>query len=52
MELKEINSLVELFFNKFEQITSDDLKKTKKTFLVSLKAKRKNEGGWKYIFVR
>jgi len=42
MELKEINSLVELFFKKFEQITSDDLKKINKTFLVSLKEKKKN----------
>ena len=41
MELKEINSLVELFFKKFEQITSEDLKKMEKTFLVSLKAKKK-----------
>ena len=41
MELKEINSLVELFFKKFEQITSEDLKKREKTFLVSLKAKIK-----------
>ena len=41
MELKEINSLVELFFKKFEQITSDDLKKINKTFLVSLKEKKK-----------
>jgi long-chain acyl-CoA synthetase len=41
MELKEINSLVELFFKKFEEITSDDLKNIEKTFLVSLKTKKK-----------
>ena len=41
MELKEINSLVELFFKKFEEITLDDLKKMEKTFLVSLKTKKK-----------
>jgi long-chain acyl-CoA synthetase len=43
MELKEINSLVELFFKKFEEITSDDLEKMKKTFLVPLKTKKKND---------
>ncbi len=43
MELKEINSLVELFFRKFEEITSDDLKKMNKIFLVSLKTKKKND---------
>ena len=42
MELKEINSLVELFFKKFEQITSDDIKKMKKIFLISLKHKNKD----------
>ena len=41
MELKKINSLVELFFKKFEEITSDDLKNIEKTFLVSLKTKKK-----------
>ena len=40
MELKDINSLVELFFKKFEEITSDDLKNIEKTFLVSLKTKK------------
>ena len=39
MELKEINSLVELFFKKSEQITSEKNKKTENTFLVSLKGK-------------
>ena len=43
MELKKINSLVELFFKKFEEITSDDLEKMKKTFLVPLKTKKKND---------
>tara|TARA_B100001057_G_scaffold350562_1_gene352069 strand:- start:150 stop:1880 length:1731 start_codon:yes stop_codon:yes gene_type:complete len=42
MELKEINSLVELFFKKFEQIVSKKFKKHKNTFLVSLKGKSKN----------
>ena len=37
MELKKINSLVELFFKKFEQITSEKSENQKKTFLVSLK---------------
>ena len=39
MELKEINSLVELFFKKFEQITSEKFEKQENTFLVSLKGK-------------
>ena len=39
MELKEINSLVELFFKKFEQITSENSKKQESIFLVSLKGK-------------
>ena len=43
MELKEINSLVELFFKKFEQVTSGNFKKMKNTFLVSLKHKDKND---------
>ena len=37
MELKKINSLVELFFKKFEQITSEKFEKQKNIFLVSLK---------------
>ena len=41
MELKEINSLVELFFKKFEQIVSEKSEKQKKTFLVSLKGNNK-----------
>ena len=43
MEMKEINSLVELFFKKFEQVTSGNFKKMKNTFLVSLKHKDKND---------
>ncbi|MDC3088101.1 AMP-binding protein, partial [Candidatus Pelagibacter sp.] len=39
MELKEINSLVELFFKKFEQITSENFKKQESIFLTSLKKK-------------
>ena len=42
MELKEINSLVELFFDKFEQLSLDNEKNIKNTFLVSLKDKNKN----------
>ena len=41
MELKEINSLVELFFKKFEEKTSNDFEKMKEIFLISLK--KKNE---------
>jgi len=37
MKLNEINSLVELFFKKFEQITFEEYENQKKTFLVSLK---------------
>jgi long-chain acyl-CoA synthetase len=43
MEIKEINSLVELFFEKFEQITSNNSKKMKNTFLVSLKYKDEDD---------
>ena len=32
MELKEINSLVELFFKKYEQLTSDNFEKKKNYF--------------------
>ncbi len=39
MELKEINSLVELFFKKYEEKTSNDFKKSKELFLTSLKNK-------------
>ena len=42
MELKEINSLVELFFKKFEQINSENFEKQKNIFLVSLKGKSKS----------
>ena len=39
MELKEINSLVELFFKKYEEKTSNDFEKSKELFLTSLKNK-------------
>ena len=39
MELKEIKSLVELFFKKYEEKTSDDFEKSKELFLTSLKNK-------------
>ena len=42
MELKEINSLVELFFKKFEEKTSNDFEKMKEIFLISLKQKNEN----------
>ena len=48
MELKEINSLVELFFKKFEQLISDNLKKKEDIFLVSLKEKNKGEISFSY----
>ena len=41
MELKEINSLVELFFKKFKDVNSNNVEKEKKIFLVSLKEKNK-----------
>ncbi len=41
MELKDINSLVELFFKKIEQIISENSEKQKNTFLISLKEKSK-----------
>jgi len=43
MELKEINSLVELFFKKFEEKTSNDFKKMKEIFLISLKQKNEEK---------
>ncbi len=43
MELKQINSLVELFFKKFEQITSNDFDKMKEIFLISLKQKKQDD---------
>ena len=44
MELKEINSLVELFFQKFEQVSSDKLEKLmRSTFLISLKENKNND---------
>ena len=48
MKLKEINSLVELFFKKFEQVTSDNFEKMKNTFLVSLKQKNKGDKFFSY----
>ena len=39
MELKEINSLVELFFKKYEEKFSKGIKSNQETFLVSLKNK-------------
>ncbi len=48
MELKEINSLVELFFDKFEQLSLDNEKNIKNTFLVSLKDKNKNDKFFSY----
>ncbi len=43
MELRQINSLVELFFKKFEQITSNDFEKMKEVFLISLKQKKQDD---------
>ena len=48
MQLKEINSLVELFFKKFEQISSESFEKKNKTFLVSLKEKNNTK---KIVFI-
>ena len=48
MELKEINSLVELFFKKFEQVNSDNFEKIKNTFLVSLREKNKGDKSFSY----
>ncbi|MEC7169169.1 MAG: long-chain fatty acid--CoA ligase [Pseudomonadota bacterium] len=48
MELKEINSLVELFFKKCEQLNSDNLEKKKNIFLVSLKEKKKSNKSFSY----
>ena len=39
MKLKEINSLVELFFKKYEEKFSNDFEKSKELFLTSLKNK-------------
>jgi long-chain acyl-CoA synthetase len=51
MELKRINSLVELFFKKFENVTSDNFEKMKNTFLVSLKHKNKGAKSFSYSWV-
>ena len=48
MKLKEINSLVELFFKKFEQITSKKFEKQENIFLVSLKGKSKSKTKSRY----
>jgi long-chain acyl-CoA synthetase len=48
MELKKINSLVELFFTKFEDVTSDNSKKMSNTFLISLKNKNKGDKSFSY----
>ena len=48
MELKEINSLVELFFKKFEQLTSNNFEKKNDIFLVSLKEKNNGEKSFSY----
>ncbi len=48
MELKKINSLVELFFKKFELVTSDNFEKINSTFLVSLKQKNKGDKSFSY----
>ena len=48
MELYKINSLVELFFKKFEQITSDDFEKINSNFLISLKEKNKGNKLFSY----
>ncbi|MDC3039513.1 long-chain fatty acid--CoA ligase [Candidatus Pelagibacter sp.] len=48
MELKEINSLVELFFRKFDQISLESSEKKKQTFLVSLKGKNNGDKLFSY----
>jgi long-chain acyl-CoA synthetase len=48
MELKKINSLVELFFKKFEQVTADNFEKMKNTFLVSLKQNNRGDKSISY----
>jgi len=48
MELKEINSLVELFFKKFDKLALDNHEKTDNTFLVSLKEKNKDNKSFSY----
>ena len=50
MELKEINSLVELFFKKFEQVTSENFEKKEIFFLVSLKEKSKDSNYSSYTW--
>ena len=48
MELKEINSLVELFFKKFKDVNSNNVEKEKSIFLVSLKEKNKGNKAFSY----
>ena len=50
MEIKEINSLVELFFKKFEQVTSENFEKKEIFFLVSLKEKSKDSNYSSYTW--
>ena len=59
MELKEINSLVELFFKKHQEMFSKGMKAQEETFLVSLKNKDlpdTNSGpftySWENIFIK
>tara|TARA_A100001035_G_scaffold246702_1_gene215782 strand:- start:275 stop:1897 length:1623 start_codon:yes stop_codon:yes gene_type:complete len=48
MELKQINSLVELFFKKYEEIILSNSKNIDDTFLVSLKEKNKGNKLFSY----
>jgi len=48
MDLKQINSLVELFFMKFENVKSSNFKKIENVFLVSLKEKNKGNKSFSY----
>ncbi len=48
MKLKEINSLVELFFKKFEQVTLNNFEKKENIFLISLKGKHKGDKTFSY----
>ncbi len=48
MELKEINSLVELFFEKFAQLSLNNSEKKNNTFLISLKKKNKGNELFSY----
>jgi len=48
MELKDINSLVELFFKKFEELISINSEKKKNIFLISLKEKNNGDDSFSY----